>query len=472
MSGSSDLIQLRMKLLGGRAVVSETDRVSKSVKGLGRSTSETATKQRFAERSTSRLTASYKKLGSTAKWGLGILGASGVFAIESSIHATEELAKTTTGLSRNMGLSTEAASRWGAVAMAREIDSKQLGMAMGTLGKHFVEAAHKGGAAMTPFHQLGITQEEVAKGAHNTNDAIMIAAKAFGKAEGGPVRQAAAMGLLGKAWSTVLPLMSGGTKELQEQLHWADKYGVTLGSNTNKRIMEMVQAQRENKVAMLGLEISMTKALMPAIKAGDEQLQEFIATLNSPNLTKEQKISRISHQFLMLEDDLVEIIAKAIPHVAEEGGRLGVAVGGAVWHGFTHSSLVGKLTITAWLVKYMGGGGLIRSAAGSVGRMIAWGMVATLMPRLAEEFAVTGSVGLMLKARWANLGSMSGRVFVAGWALGLALIGFELAEQLDTTNSLQGVGHKRRGRLRQRDDRRAQPAIADRETSRGNEPRP
>jgi hypothetical protein len=134
--------------------------------------------------------------------------------------------------------------------------------------------------------------------------------------------------------------------------------------------MEMVQAQRENKVAMLGLQLSLTKALMPAIHAGDDQLQEFIATLNSPHLTAEQKISRISHQFLLLEDDLVHIIEQALPHIAEQGGHLGVALAGAVWHGFENSNAMGKVVIAAWIFNAFGGRELMKAGAMRVGGMI------------------------------------------------------------------------------------------------------
>ena len=83
-ASSSDLIQLRMKLIGDKVVVSGTDRVSKSVKGLGKTTSETSRKTSLAATANSRLTSSYKKLGTAAKWGLGFLGVGGALAIENS----------------------------------------------------------------------------------------------------------------------------------------------------------------------------------------------------------------------------------------------------------------------------------------------------------------------------------------------------------------------------------------------------
>ena len=431
MSLNDELLLIRLELKGQREAISGLRSVDKAQQGLSTSTTATGTAAGKAEKKTSRLSRAYASLGKTARWGFGIIGVAGVFALKNAITNTEELAKTTLGLSRNLGLSTNVASRWGAVAQARGIDSKALGMSFGVLSSKMVEAGRKGGTLLTPFHLLGISQDEVAKGAGNFQWGIMRVVKALGEEEGGSKRAAAAKAVLGKGYSTILPLFAEGTKGLKEQLHWADKYGVTLNGKTNGAIMDMVTAQRESKVAVLGLQLALTKALMPAIVGGQHELQKFIATLNDPNLTGNQKISRIEQQFLGLEDTLIGIITDALPKVAEQGGALGLKLAGAVWSGFIHSDLKGKLVISAWLLHFMGGGGLIKGVAGRAGKAIAVGILTTLFPALAAEFAVTGSLGLMLKARFANLGTVSGRVFTAGMVLGTALIGFVLAEQLD-----------------------------------------
>jgi hypothetical protein len=432
MSKASDLISLRMKLVGNKLVVSGTDQVSKSVKGLGKTTDSTARKTSLASTANSRLTTSYKKLGTAAKWGLGFLGVGGVMAIQSSIRATEELGKTTVGLSRNFGFQNNVASRWAAVAQSREIDSKALSMSFGTLSTKIVEAAHKGGTALMPFHRLGISQEELVAHANDTQWSLMRVAKALGEEEGGTKRSAAAKALLGKGFSTILPLFAEGTKGLKEQLHWADKYGVTLSGSTTGGIMEMVQAQRENKVAMLGLQLSLTKALMPAIEAGDEQLQEFIATLNSPHLTAEQKISRISHQFLTLEGDVVKVLEQALPHIAEQGGHLGIALAGALWRGFIHSDTLGKLVIGAWLFKSFGGLSLVGTLGARVGGKLAtslgWKFLATVAPYFAAEAGVEG-LGSALASQMGGLKALfatKGRIL--GMAMGVAAAGALIAE--------------------------------------------
>lgn len=431
MSLNDELIAIRLELKGQREAISGLHSVDKAQKGIGTATTAAGTAAAVAEKKTSRLSRAYASLGKTARWGIGFLGVGGIFALKSAIDNTEELSKTTVGLTRNFDLQNNVASRWGALAHARDIDSKALGMTFGALSTKLTNAAREGGKALLPFHQLGLTQEDAAKGAHDFGWGIMRVARALGEEEGGAKRAAAAKLLLGKGYATVLPLFSEGTKGLKEQLHWADEYGVTLSGHTNEAIMEMVTAQRESKVATLGLQIALTKALMPAIEGGEHELQKFIKTLNDPKLTDDQKFHRIEQQFLGIENTLIDIVSAALPRVAEHGGELGVKLAGAVWNGFQNSDLAGKLVITAWLLNFMGGAGLIKNTAGTAGKWIAWGLFSTLMPTLAAEFAITGSLGLMIKARWMAMGKLSSRAFAVGVVAGIALLGFFIAEEID-----------------------------------------
>lgn len=430
MSLNDELIAIRLELKGQREAISGIHSVDKAQKGLGTSTAAAGTAAEKAEKKTSRLSRAYGALGKAAKYGLGFLGVAGVLALHTAVANTEELSKTTVGLTRNFDLQNNVASRWAAVAHSRDIDSKALGMTFGVLSTKLTNAAREGGKALLPFHQLGLTQEDAAKGAHNFQWGIMRVAKALGEEEGGAKRAAAAKALLGKGYTTLLPLFSEGTKGLKEQLHWADEYGVTLSGHTNEAIMEMVTAQRESKVAMLGLQIAMTKALMPAIEGGERELQKFIKTLNDPKLTDDQKFHRIEQQFLGIEDTLIEVITDALPRVAEHGGELGVKLAGAVWNGFEESDLGGKLVITGWLLNFMGGGGLIRKTAGTAGGMMARGLIGIFAPTIAADLAAGGTIGQIFKARFQELGKWSGRMFATGMILGVALLGWWVGTEI------------------------------------------
>jgi hypothetical protein len=387
MGVEEELFAIRMELKGQREAVTGIRAVSEEEQRLRKETEHTGRASEKAEKKTSRLGASFAALGTKAKWALGFLGVGGVFALERAVHESEDLALATSGLSRNFGFATNVASRWAAVMHSREVDPKALSQAFGTLSSKMVDAARKGGTSLTAFHLLGLTQEEVEHGAKNFQWGLLRVADALGEAEGGSKRAAAAKALLGKGFQTLTPLFSEGAEGLKEQLHWADEYGVTLNTTTKDGLMEMVKGQRELKVASLGLQLALTKALMPAIHGGEEELKEFIKTLNDPDLTADQKIRRIERQFLHLEDALIQVITEALPRVAEHGGELGVKLAAAFWHGFQESDLQGKLVMGAWLVHAFGGtdylkgrmGRLGRTAGGSFGKGMLAGLVASFV---------------------------------------------------------------------------------------------
>ena len=423
MASKNELIEIRMRLLGAKEVAEGTGTATKGIKGVGTAARRTSAETSKASKATNVLSTGYSKLGQAARYGLGFIGVGGIFALEKAVENTQELSKTTIGLNRNLGLSTQEGSRWAAVAHARGIASTALNMSFTKLGKAFVEANRKGGTARTGLNQLGIGMAETERGAHDFGYALELVARKFGAADAGPRRQAAALSLLGKGYSTVLPLFAQGSKGLKEQLEWADKYGVTLDGKTNKSLMDMVNAERESKVAMLGLQVSMTKALMPAIDAGEGQLQKFIQTLNDPKMSGDEKILAIEKQFEELEDFLLKAIADALPKVAEEGGDLGVKLAEAVWTGFENSDLAGKLVIGAWLFKFLGGFNLIGTLGAKVGGKLATSLGTRFLETVAPYFAAEAGIEGLGSAIGSQMGGLKTLFGSKGKVLGAAMGG-------------------------------------------------
>ena len=134
---------------------------------------------------------------------------------KTAVTTTQELAKTTAGLNRNLGIGIKRSSQWGAVAKARDIDTKSLNLSFTTLSKNLVEARHGTEANVEQFKRLGISQQELAH--QNFNETVLQVADAFGEAEGGAKRQATAQKLLGRGYQTILPLFAEGSKSLKER---------------------------------------------------------------------------------------------------------------------------------------------------------------------------------------------------------------------------------------------------------------
>jgi hypothetical protein len=226
----------------------------------------------------------------------------GISEAKSAIGTTEELAKSTLKLNRNLGLGVKVASEWSAVAHTRGIDSKQLAQVFGVLSKN-VESAngqidtqkHKldelgdstkdqakkhdilatsAGKQAAAFKELGISQDILRRG--NPHQIVGALADTLGKMEGGTEAHALAAKLFGRGWQTVAAAAlrrqegSAGTARL------ADKYGATFGNKTVGDMKKFIASQREAKLAGLGLQIAFGTKVAPTLTKGIEGLSHFV----------------------------------------------------------------------------------------------------------------------------------------------------------------------------------------------------
>lgn len=222
------------------------------------------------------------KVGRSAAGGLAKMGAAagaaaaGLVSIaeaKKAIDVTTDLAKTTLSLNKNLGLGVKVSSEFAAVLKARGVDTKQVAQAFGTLAKNSDAARNGVEAQADAFARLGVTQKELKtlKPQQLINE-VADGMKALGP---GTERTALSMRLFGRGWQTVVPLLRGGSSELQKQLNLADKYGATFGGKTIKSMEQWIQAQRESKIAMMGLQVTFATNVVPALTAGMNAASRF-----------------------------------------------------------------------------------------------------------------------------------------------------------------------------------------------------
>lgn len=270
--------------------------------------------QRFgktAESTHNRARKSFAGLTSSAlKMGAGVAGAyASIAGAKQAIATTEELAKSTIGLHKNLGLSVTQASRWAAVAKARGIDSKQLAQAFGILGKNAVAAGDGqdkqrkaldalggsqadvkkrmallstgAGAQAKVFKTLGLSQQDVKNSGRDFSGFLGKVSDGLAKMPAGVQRNTAAMKLFGKGWQTVVPVLRGGSKAMNEQLALADKYGVTFKGKTIKSLEDLIKAQRETKFATMGLQVAFGTYLAPALTKAMQATAHFFSEMRA-----------------------------------------------------------------------------------------------------------------------------------------------------------------------------------------------
>lgn len=413
-----DLVQIAMRLTGAREAAAEARAVSAAVGSTGEAATAAGVAAGTSSTRTDRMRRAWSTAGRVAKGAaLGAAGAAAALAWQTKAAVTQstELAAVTAGLHRNLGLTNREGSRWAAVAKARGIDSKSLNMSFTTLSRNIAAGAEDNAAYEDSFAKLGITQAEVRDGTKDFTGFVTRLADAFGDAEGGAERQAMAQKLLGRGYQSILPLFSDGSKSLQEQLGWADKYHVTMGGQLVEDNMRLVAAQRESRVAWLGIQQTLSAAVLPVLTRAQGEFQHLAAVISDPKLSDDEKIAILGRKFEQAANRAFDAFSAMLPKLASRVGESIPRVAGAFVNGFLNANAWGKLLLGGWLLKKLGGG----AAASAIGTKVGGWIGAKMLAKMGVELgggAATTSLTTAMSPMAAGLGTA-----LAPW-LGAALL--------------------------------------------------
>jgi hypothetical protein len=201
----------------------------------------------------------------------------GISEAKGAIDTTEELARSTLKLHRNLGLSVKTASEFAAVFKSREIDQKQGTQTFGILSKQIVALDAGTKSATETFKALGLTQKDLA--GQSFDKQLGLVSDQLAKMPGGAEKTATSMKLFGRGWQTLNPLLGQGSEHLKEQLGLADKYGATFGGKTVGQMKKFIESQHEAKLAGIGLQIAFGTKVAPALTKVITKVTEFIAQM-------------------------------------------------------------------------------------------------------------------------------------------------------------------------------------------------
>lgn len=283
-----EFVDIRIRLKDARKFMSDAKGSAKSIDKIEKETLQADKAARKGSLGYKMFGKNVNHAGRASKFGAGMLkkaaGAAlaagsaylGISAARSAVTTTVDLAKATIGLHKNLGLSVESSSAWAAVARSRGVDAKALNMSFGTLSKNATAAAEGTGASVDAFKKLGITQKELKT--MSFEDVLARSADGLKKMGAGQERTALTMKLFGRGWQTVVPLLRGGSKEMDRQLNLAKKYGVTFKGHTVKSLGEFIQAERESKMAMMGLQVTFGTMIIP-------KLTKFLLWMNKTQVS-------------------------------------------------------------------------------------------------------------------------------------------------------------------------------------------
>jgi len=191
-----------------------------------------------------------------------------------AVNTTLDLAKSTKALTRTTGLSTQEASRFVAVAKVRGIENAKLAASFTILSKQIVAAQKGSEGATSAFQKLGVSQDAIAQG--NTREVFLQAADGLSKMANGANKTALAAQLFGRGYQALFPLLDLGAKGIAEQLQLAGDLGAELSGNSTKSVLKFAEAQRQAKLAQMGLQVQLGQVLIPTLTKGVAALSQFI----------------------------------------------------------------------------------------------------------------------------------------------------------------------------------------------------
>jgi len=400
-----------------------------------------------AEHTNTRVGSSFSGLAKrAAAGGAAMVGAyASIAGGKKAIDTTTTLAKTTLSLHKNLGLSIESSSRWAAAAKSRDIDSKALNQSFVVLSKNIGKAgseqdkyrakldelggsekdqeqrqkllAKGAGDTVGAFKKLGISQDELKKS--DFDDVLKKAADGLAALPAGADRAALSAKLFGRGWQSIVPVLRGGSKAMDEQLALADKYGVTLKGKTVKSLEEMIAAQRESKFATMGLQVSLGQELIPALTKGSQAFSKFVAQMRTGK--------GAGGQFA----DVVETIVDEARPIVVWLGRAGAAVGRFVEKHPEVGKLAAAVIAVGVAVKTLkfvsaatGFTGLLKGGRSAMRGLVRIFATQGAVAGTAAGTAAAGGEGMASSAvfdKHRNTGKRLGKVLGKGIVVGVAL---------------------------------------------------
>lgn len=186
----------------------------------------------------------------------------GFEAAKNAVNVTASLSSTARGLSSDFGMAEQAAADWSVVARANDIEASALTSGLHELAGNAQKAGRGAGEQAKLFAQLGVSQRLLRSG----DVSAIFSRTADGLRKLGPTldRNRVGTSLLGKEWSTLRPLLGGGSRALGEQMQLARRFAPDLAKGS-KASSELARAQRAQRIAMMGVQTTVGRALAPAL---------------------------------------------------------------------------------------------------------------------------------------------------------------------------------------------------------------
>jgi hypothetical protein len=269
---ADELVSIRIRLSGGKAAAGELKLVSTAEEEVGASAvaagAATTRGASGISRVLGRMRGAWSAVKRVAKFGAAGLVAGGLALAywgKKASATTENLAKATSGLHKNMGFSYERASALLSLFKVRGAEPTKVALGFKAFGASLRAAATGSESAIGVYRRLGLSQKDIQRSLVDSDFALNRVSRGFASLPPSLAKSALGAKVFGKAYEAMFPLLREGPKVLNEQIEKAKEYGAVLDGHAVTSTMEMVEAQREMQLASIGWQITFATKIEPII---------------------------------------------------------------------------------------------------------------------------------------------------------------------------------------------------------------
>ncbi len=229
----------------------QLDNADKKVKDLGGNVENTG----------EQLKSSMNKVAA----GLAVAGAGLSLISKDATQFTVDLVKDSARLGREIGVSTEEASRLTAAFGRMGVDAGKASQIFGTFSKQIVASTENAKKTADAFSKIGVSTTDAAGKQRDFSTILFEVADRFKALPNGIDKTALAMELFGRQGKDMINILNQGSGGIQDLMRQADAMGLTLNAQTIGNVAQYIESQKKLKEQTDALKISIGTATTPVL---------------------------------------------------------------------------------------------------------------------------------------------------------------------------------------------------------------
>lgn len=216
---------------------------------------------------------------SKAAKGFAVVGAGLAVVSKQATDFTADFVKSSKSLGREIGVSTQEASRLTAALKRMGIEGDEASQMFGIFSKNIVASTAALGKNADGFSKLGVSTKDASGKQKDFNTILFEVADRFKKMPDGIDKTAIALELFGRQGKELIKVLNLGGEGIKELEKKADELGLTLNETTINRVAAFIESQKKLKEQTDVLKIAIGTATTPVLTRFNEEINKAVGAL-------------------------------------------------------------------------------------------------------------------------------------------------------------------------------------------------